>query len=227
MLSWVAYARRLLRADRAEFENQHGQIIKTMKKEPSSEQDEYAPVIFSQETISHIIALDMMSGKVMDIYNSIYIENFNIHHSFLQKLIKYLSSDVTDQEHRENILRARATGKIALTNPFKLFESNHLGVILTIPVYNQNLLLDATFEERIKETVGYLFGAFELDTVVGNFLKQVAGNHEVMVNVYDVTNMSKPLIMYGTETTGGYKSVSYATTLEFADPYRKHQIKCR
>jgi len=34
------------------------------KLDPSPYQDEYAPVIFSQETVSHIISVDMMSGKV-------------------------------------------------------------------------------------------------------------------------------------------------------------------
>lgn len=27
-------------------------------------QEEYAPVIFSQKTVSHIVSIDMMSGKV-------------------------------------------------------------------------------------------------------------------------------------------------------------------
>ncbi|KAM7473761.1 hypothetical protein LguiB_021004 [Lonicera macranthoides] len=31
--------------------------------DPSPVQDEYAPVIFSQETVSHIVSIDMMSGK--------------------------------------------------------------------------------------------------------------------------------------------------------------------
>lgn len=30
----------------------------------SPAQDEYAPVIFSQKTVSHIVSIDMMSGKV-------------------------------------------------------------------------------------------------------------------------------------------------------------------
>ena len=32
--------------------------------DPASVKDEYAPVIFSQETVSHIVSIDMMSGKV-------------------------------------------------------------------------------------------------------------------------------------------------------------------
>ena len=32
--------------------------------EPSPTQDEYAPVIFAQDTISHVVSLDMLSGKV-------------------------------------------------------------------------------------------------------------------------------------------------------------------
>lgn len=33
--------------------------------DPSPIQDEYAPVILSQETVSHIVSIDMMSGKVL------------------------------------------------------------------------------------------------------------------------------------------------------------------
>jgi histidine kinase 2/3/4 (cytokinin receptor) len=60
------------------FEKQHGWTIKKMEAEnealiqdcipenldPAPIQDEYAPVIFAQETISHIVSIDMMSGKV-------------------------------------------------------------------------------------------------------------------------------------------------------------------
>lgn len=35
-----------------------------MKQDPSPIQDEYAPVIYSQKTVSHLEALDMMSGEV-------------------------------------------------------------------------------------------------------------------------------------------------------------------
>lgn len=193
LLSGVAYAQRVVRADREKFENQQGWIIKTMKKEPSPEQDEYAPVIFSQETISYIEALDMMSGE----------------------------------EDRENILRARSTGKAVLTNPFRLLESNHLGVILTFPVYRWRVSSDATVDERVKATVGYLGGAFDVESLVENLLKQLAGNKDIMVNVYDVTNISTPLIMYGSGPNDGYKLLSYASMLDFGDPFRRHQMECR
>ena len=32
--------------------------------EPSPVQEEYAPVIFAQDTIAHVISLDMLSGEV-------------------------------------------------------------------------------------------------------------------------------------------------------------------
>lgn len=51
-------------SERESFERQHGWTIKTMEKEPSPVRDEYAPVIFSQETVSYIESLDMMSGEV-------------------------------------------------------------------------------------------------------------------------------------------------------------------
>ena len=69
---------RVPHSQREQFETQHGWKIKKMETEdqtlvqdcipenldPAPVQDEYAPVIFSQETVSHIVSIDMMSGKV-------------------------------------------------------------------------------------------------------------------------------------------------------------------
>lgn len=120
LLSGVAYAQRVMDSDRENFERQHGWTIKTMEREPSPVRDEYAPVIFSQESLSYLASLDMMSGE----------------------------------EDRENILRARATGKAVLTSPFRLLGSHHLGVVLTFPVYKSKLSASATVPERIESTAG-------------------------------------------------------------------------
>lgn len=75
LTSGVAYAVRVLHSEREEFEKQHGWSIKKMtpvnkdeynpeELEPSPIQQEYAPVIFAQDTVAHVISLDMMSGKV-------------------------------------------------------------------------------------------------------------------------------------------------------------------
>lgn len=58
------------------------------------------------------------------------------------------------QEDRENILRARATGKAVLTSPFKLLGSHNLGVVLTFPVYKSKLPPNPTVEQRIEATAG-------------------------------------------------------------------------
>ncbi|KAL2556642.1 Histidine kinase 4 [Forsythia ovata] len=63
LLSEVAYAERVVNLERKEFEKQHGWTIRTMGREPSPTKDEYAPVIVSQETVSYIESLDMMSGE--------------------------------------------------------------------------------------------------------------------------------------------------------------------
>ena len=71
---------RVLHSEREQFENQQGWTIKKMDTpeqtpvhkdnhaaenlEPSPVQEEYAPVIFAQDTVSHVISLDMLSGKV-------------------------------------------------------------------------------------------------------------------------------------------------------------------
>ncbi|XP_068658611.1 probable histidine kinase 4 [Aristolochia californica] len=193
LLSGVAYAKRVLHSEREKFEKQQGWTIKTMKREPSSVQDEYAPVIFTQKTVSYLESLDMMSGE----------------------------------EDGENILRARESGKAVLTSPFRLLESNHLGVVLTFPVYYSGLSPDATVDDRIKSTAGYLGGAFDVESLVKNLLRQLSGNQAIVVNVYDVTNSSEPLIMYGSLDSGGDMSLAHVSLLDFGDPFRKHHMSCR
>ncbi|KVI05742.1 CHASE-like protein [Cynara cardunculus var. scolymus] len=74
LTSGVAYAVRVLHSEREQFEKQQGWTIKKMtpvnkdeynpeELEPSPIQQEYAPVIFAQDTVAHVISLDMMSGK--------------------------------------------------------------------------------------------------------------------------------------------------------------------
>lgn len=48
--------------------------------EPSPVQEEYAPVIFAQDTVSHVISLDMLSGKVNSFFFislSVYLDSIN------------------------------------------------------------------------------------------------------------------------------------------------------
>ncbi|XP_073282465.1 histidine kinase 4-like [Primulina huaijiensis] len=193
LLSGVAYAQRVMNTDREDFERRHGWTIRTMENEPSPIRDEYAPVIFSQETVSYIESLDMMSGE----------------------------------EDRENILRARATGKAVLTSPFRLLNSHHLGVVLTFPVYNSKLPSNPTVKERIESTAGYLGGAFDVESLVENLLGQLAGNQAIVVNVYDITNSSDPLIMYEHHSQDGDMHLKHISRLDFGDPFRKHEMICR
>ncbi|GAB2285190.1 Histidine kinase 2 [Dionaea muscipula] len=204
LTSGVAYALKVLHSQREQFEMQHGTIkkmatgdqtlvqqydLKTMDAAPV--QDEYAPVIFSQRTVSHIDSVDMMSGK----------------------------------EDRENILRARATGKGVLTSPFKLLKSNHLGVVLTFAVYDTEIPSDATVEQRIEATVGYLGASYDVPSLVDKLLQQLASKQTIVVNVYDTTNASAPIIMYGSNAVDtGFLHVS---KVDFGDPLRKHEMHCR
>lgn len=192
LMTGVAYAHRVFHHQREAFEKEQGWIIKTMHtKEPSPVHDEYAPTIFSQETIGYIVSLDMMSGE----------------------------------EDRDNILRARASGKGVLTGPFRLLKSNHLGVVLTFAVYKKEVPPDATTEERIDAAVGYLGGAFDFESLVDNLLLQLAKNGDILLNVYDITNLSRPLIMYGTGPSE--HGLFHVSSLDFGDPFRKHQMCCR
>ncbi|RDX83479.1 Histidine kinase 4, partial [Mucuna pruriens] len=193
LLSGVAYAQRVVNSERERFEKEHGWVIKTMEEKSSLVRDEYAPVIFMQETVSYLESLDMMSGE----------------------------------EDRENILRARATGKAVLTSPFRLLGSHHLGVVLTFPVYKSKLPQKPTVEERIEATAGYVGGSFDVESLVENLLGQLAGHQAILVNVYDITNYTNPLIMYGNQYEKGDMSLAHESRLDFGDPYRKHQMICR
>ncbi|KAL8129202.1 hypothetical protein V2J09_018357 [Rumex salicifolius] len=205
----VAYAVRVLHVERKEFERQHGWTIKRMKTldqmldqtlvqdcdpekmDPAPDEDEYAPVIFTQRTVSHLVSIDMMSGK----------------------------------EDRENILRAKASGKGVLTSPFKLLKSNHLGVVLTFAVYNTVLPLDATPEQRIAATVGYLGASYDVPSQVEKLLQQLACKQTIVVNVYDTTDTSAPITMYGPKAID--TGLLHVSRLDFGDPLRSHEMHCR
>ncbi|CAA0831595.1 Histidine kinase 3 [Striga hermonthica] len=207
LTSGVAYAVRVLHSEREQFEAQQGWTIKRMDKieknpvhddkynqadlEPSPVQEEYAPVIFAQETVAHVISVDMLSGK----------------------------------EDRENVLRARESGKGVLTAPFRLLKTNRLGVILTFAVYKRELPPDAKPSDRIQETAGYLGGIFDIESLVEKLLHQLASKQTILVNVYDMTNSTDPISMYGSNpSSDGLHRVS---SLNFGDPFRKHEMHCR
>jgi histidine kinase 2/3/4 (cytokinin receptor) len=57
------------------------------------------------------------------------------------------------QDDRDNVLRARESGKGVLTAPFKLLN-NHIGVISTFAVYKYELPPNARPQERIQAAIG-------------------------------------------------------------------------
>lgn len=73
----------------------------------------------------------------------------------------------------------------------------------------------------------YLGGSFDVESLVENLLGQLAGNQAIVVNVYDVTNSSDPLIMYGNQYEDGDMSLEHVSRFDFGDPYRKHEMMCR
>jgi histidine kinase 2/3/4 (cytokinin receptor) len=64
LLNGIAYAERIFPHEKEMFERKHGWIMKTMNREAAPLQEEYAPVIFSQDTVSYLARMDMMSGEV-------------------------------------------------------------------------------------------------------------------------------------------------------------------
>jgi len=75
--------------------------------------------------------------------------------------------------------------------------------------------------------IRYVGGSFDVESLVENLLGQLAGNQAILVNVYDITNYTNPLIMYGKPYEEGDMSLAHESKLDFGDPYRKHQMICR
>lgn len=97
--------------------------------------------------------------------------------------------------------------------------------MLTFAVYNAHLHQDATPEQRIRSTVGYLGASYDVPSLVEKLLHQLASKQTIVVNVYDTTNVSAAINMFGpNETDTGLLHIS---SLDFGDPARKHEMRCR
>ncbi|CAN6471808.1 unnamed protein product [Victoria cruziana] len=207
LTSGVAYAQKVLHAERKQFEKENGWSIKILddkKQNPVGEdkgfaelhesspvQEEYAPVVFAQGTVTHLVSIDLLSGK----------------------------------EDRQNILRASASGRGVLTAPFRLLKSRRLGVILTFAAYTKELPSSAMPRERIEATKGYIGGVFDVESLVEKLLQQLASKQAIYVSVFDTTNSSDPISMYGLHFEDN--EPHHISPLHFGDPLRKHEMRCR
>ncbi|CAO1940766.1 unnamed protein product [Urochloa humidicola] len=197
LTSGVAYAVKVRHEEREQFERQQGWSIKKMYS--SKKQAGDAEVREPAEEYAPVI--------------------------FAQDAYKHVISFdmLSGNEDRDNVLRARESGKGVLTAPFKLLN-NRLGVILTYTVYKTELPPTARPQERIEAAIGYLGGIFDIEALVDKLLHQLAGKQSIMVNVYDTTN-ERPISMYGSNDTGSGMFIK--STLNFGDPSRKHEMHCR
>lgn len=101
LTSGVAYAVRVLHSEKEQFEKQQGWTIKRLDTlepnqvhkndyapealAPPPIEEEYAPVIFAQDTVAHVISFDMLSGKVFLFLDS--VSSFSTcHNSFLNHI---------------------------------------------------------------------------------------------------------------------------------------------
>ncbi|CAI8619462.1 unnamed protein product [Vicia faba] len=112
-----------------------------------------------------------------------------------------------------------------MTSPFKLLKSTHLGVVLTFDVYGSKLPPDATPEQRVIATVGYLGASYDVPSLVDKLLHQLSSKQTIVVNVYDTTNASAHITMYGTDVVD--TSLLHVSGLDFGDPLRKHELHCK
>uniref|UniRef100_A0A0D9ZYG8 Protein kinase domain-containing protein n=1 Tax=Oryza glumipatula TaxID=40148 RepID=A0A0D9ZYG8_9ORYZ len=125
----------------------------------------------------------------------------------------------------ENVLRAIESGKVVLTAPLRLL-SNRIGVISAYAVYKSELPLNATVQDRIQSSIGYLTGVFDIEEHVDKLLQKLAGKEQpIMVNVYDTTTSEIPISMHRPKDKGS--GMCHVSTINFGDPSRKHEMHCR
>ena len=67
--------------------------------------------------------------------------------------------------------------------------------------------------------------SYDVPSLVEKLLHQLASKQTIVVNVYDTTNSSAPINMYGTDVTD--TGLLHISNLDFRDPARKHEMHCR
>ncbi|XP_048441003.1 histidine kinase 3-like isoform X2 [Pyrus x bretschneideri] len=203
----VAYAGRVLHWGKEEFEKQQGWTIKRMDtlEQNQVHKNDYAPEALEPSPVQE------ESAPVI----------------FAQDAIRHVIpfDMLSGKEGRQNMLRARESGRGVLTAPFRLLKTNRLGVILTFAIYKSYLPSNATPNERIQATVGYLGGVFHIDSLMEKLLQQLASKQTILVNVYDTTNQSHPIRMYGSNVSDD--GLQHISSLSFGDPLRNHEMRCR
>lgn len=71
----------------------------------------------------------------------------------------------------------------------------------------------------------YLGGVFHIESLVEKLLQQLASKQTILVNVYDTTDTDHPISMYGSNVSDD--GLQHVSTLNFGDPFRKHEMRCR
>ncbi|KAB2624517.1 histidine kinase 3-like [Pyrus ussuriensis x Pyrus communis] len=71
----------------------------------------------------------------------------------------------------------------------------------------------------------YLGGVFHIESLVEKLLQQLASKQTILVNVYDTTNQSHPIRMYGSNVSDD--GLQHISSLSFGDPLRNHEMRCR
>lgn len=71
----------------------------------------------------------------------------------------------------------------------------------------------------------YLGASFDVPSLVDKLLEQLASKQKIVVNLYDTTNHTSPVEMYGSDfTSSGDLHIS---SIDFGDPTHKHEMHCR
>lgn len=66
-----------------------------------------------------------------------------------------------------------------------------------------------------------------MESLVENLLNKLAGNQDIVVNVYDVTNASDAMVLYGPSILDEEVPFLHVSNLDFGDPFRRHEMRCR
>lgn len=71
----------------------------------------------------------------------------------------------------------------------------------------------------------YLGASYDILSLVDKLLHQLASKQTIVVNVYDMTNASAPITMYGTDVVD--TGLLHISSIDFGDLLRKHEMHCR
>lgn len=143
-----------------------------------------------------------------DAYTSIlYLEPFNLRN---RRAFGY--DMFSDSIRRQAMIKARDTGRPALTGKVQLVQETNVGVqngfLLYLPVYKKGVV-PLTVEERQTSIIGYAYSPFRMDDLMDGVLNRENEEYDQLdIKIYDGEVITPASLLYNKDNTSGTNNIN-------------------